>query len=167
MNCFYLSDSISSCAIDSVCIPIKTCAPIISQLSLAKETSDLDKKRKIISQVREKVCGDRRDRLICCPEETSSSILPGEEIKIFIDIFMILILLHLFSKHWILQEQLSWYWRTSLCFRLQNYCHQRLHIWWGGSRCFLSCWNQWKTIKIKWRCCSSISIWRKTLFLHR
>merc|ERR1712227_72551 len=69
-------NSISSCAIDSVCIPIKTCAPIISQLSLAKETSDLDKKRKIISQVREKVCGDRRDRLICCPEETSSSILP-------------------------------------------------------------------------------------------
>ena len=77
MNCFYLSDSISSCAIDSVCIPIKTCAPIISQLSLAKETSDLDKKRKIISQVREKVCGDRRDRLICCPEATSDSILPG------------------------------------------------------------------------------------------
>lgn len=63
-------DSISSCPIDSECIPIKTCAPIISQLSLAKETSDIEKKRKIISQVREKVCGDRRDRLICCPQAT-------------------------------------------------------------------------------------------------
>merc|ERR1712154_20402 len=63
-------NSISSCPIDSECIPIKTCAPIISQLSLAKETSDIEKKRKIISQVREKVCGDRRDRLICCPQAT-------------------------------------------------------------------------------------------------
>merc|ERR1712172_38975 len=44
-------NSISSCPIDSECIPIKTCAPIISQLSLAKETSDIEKKRKIISQV--------------------------------------------------------------------------------------------------------------------
>merc|ERR1712222_291811 len=63
-------NSISSCPIDSECIPIKTCAPIISQLSLAKETSDIEKKRMIISQVREKVCGDRRDRLICCPQAT-------------------------------------------------------------------------------------------------
>merc|ERR1712117_71363 len=60
-------NSISTCDINSSCIPIKSCEPIISQLSLAKETSDLDKKRKIIREVREKVCGDRRDRLICCP----------------------------------------------------------------------------------------------------
>jgi len=61
-------NSISTCPISSACVPIKTCAPIISQLSLAKETSDVAKKRKIIGQVREKVCGDRRDRLICCPQ---------------------------------------------------------------------------------------------------
>jgi len=65
-------NSISSCNVDSSCVPIKSCAPIISQLSLAKETSDIDKKRKIIKEVREKVCGDRRDRLICCPEAAPS-----------------------------------------------------------------------------------------------
>ena len=72
LSYLFLSDSISSCNVDSSCIPIKSCAPIISQLSLAKETSDIDKKRKIIKEVRDKVCGDRRDRLICCPETSPS-----------------------------------------------------------------------------------------------
>ena len=77
----YILDSISSCPIDSECIPIKTCAPIISQLSLAKETEDVERKRKIISQVREKVCGDRRDRLICCPQATPDVVgrSPGND----------------------------------------------------------------------------------------
>ena len=78
-------DSISSCPIDSECIPIKTCAPIISQLSLAKETSDIERKRKIISQVREKVCGDRKDRLICCPQATTDVVgrSPGNDNKYY------------------------------------------------------------------------------------
>merc|ERR1719245_2579645 len=66
-------NSISSCPLDTSCIPIKSCDPIIAQLSLAKETADTERKRKIISSVRELVCGDRRDRLICCPQPATSS----------------------------------------------------------------------------------------------
>ena len=42
---------------------------------MAKETADTEKKRKIIRSVRELVCGDRRDRLICCPQPATPS--PG------------------------------------------------------------------------------------------
>merc|ERR1712113_897539 len=66
-------NTISSCPLDTTCIPIKSCDPIIAQLSLAKETADTERKRKIISSVRELVCGDRRDRLICCPQPATSS----------------------------------------------------------------------------------------------
>merc|ERR1711953_588427 len=66
-------NSISSCPLDSTCIPIKSCDPIIDQLSIAKETADTEKKRKIISSVRSLVCGDRADRLICCPQPTPAS----------------------------------------------------------------------------------------------
>ena len=67
------SDSISSCSVGEECISIKSCKPIIEQLTRAKETSDVVKKRSIISQVREKVCGERSARLICCPKEGSKN----------------------------------------------------------------------------------------------
>merc|ERR1712020_557379 len=66
-------NTISSCPLDTACIPIKSCEPIIDQLSIAKETADTEKKRKIISSVRSLVCGDRADRLICCPQPQPAS----------------------------------------------------------------------------------------------
>ena len=39
---------------------------------MAKEISDLDKKRSIISQLKKKVCGEKTERTVCCPQETSS-----------------------------------------------------------------------------------------------
>eukprot|EP00090_Calanus_glacialis_P036161 TRINITY_DN6168_c0_g1_i1.p1 TRINITY_DN6168_c0_g1~~TRINITY_DN6168_c0_g1_i1.p1 ORF type:complete len:216 (-),score=41.82 TRINITY_DN6168_c0_g1_i1:55-702(-) len=73
-------NSISSCSIGEECISIKTCAPIVEQLTRAKETSDVVKKRSIISQVREKVCGERSQRLICCPQEGNQG--SGRQVKI-------------------------------------------------------------------------------------
>merc|ERR1711970_1467566 len=73
-------NSISSCSVGEECISIKSCKPIIEQLTRAKETSDVVKKRSIISQVREKVCGERSARLICCPKEGSKSV--GRQVKI-------------------------------------------------------------------------------------
>ena len=78
------ADSLSGCDLGEECISIKACGPIIAQLSLAKETSDVDKKRLIISQVREKICGERQERLICCPQEnqpqpSSSSTREGKQ----------------------------------------------------------------------------------------
>jgi len=67
-------NSISTCPLDSSCVPIKTCSSIISLLSIAKDTDDQAEKRKIISQVRERVCGERRDRLICCPADSPADL---------------------------------------------------------------------------------------------
>jgi len=79
-NTVTTQNSISSCSIGEECIAIKTCKPIIEMLTRAKETSDVVKKRSIISQVREKVCGERSERLICCPEEGSKTA--GRQVKI-------------------------------------------------------------------------------------
>jgi len=55
-----------------VCIPIKQCKPIVRDLHKARDagqTGDKEKMNIIIAKVRNKVCGDKKDKLICCPPE--------------------------------------------------------------------------------------------------
>jgi len=59
----------------------------VEQLTRAKETNDVNKKRSIISQVREKVCGERRERLICCPQARNQGSGEGVKIGSFRNIF--------------------------------------------------------------------------------
>ena len=142
---FSILDSISSCSIGEECISIKTCSPIIEQLTRAKETSDVVKKRSIISQVREKVCGERSERLICCPQEGSkSSGRQGTK-----DIFNLgrkIMFPSCFSKNWILQEHLPRHWWWSLCSGLANNIDQRIYLWWRGPWCLLPCRHLGETI---------------------
>eukprot|EP00092_Neocalanus_flemingeri_P065150 GFUD01079153.1.p1 GENE.GFUD01079153.1~~GFUD01079153.1.p1 ORF type:complete len:247 (+),score=63.93 GFUD01079153.1:84-743(+) len=60
------------CSSGEECISIRSCLTIVKQLTIAKETSDLAEKRLIISQVKEKVCGERKERTVCCARESSS-----------------------------------------------------------------------------------------------
>ena len=64
-NCY-----IEYCLSDEECIPIRSCPSIVDLLTKAKEAPINSLSRtNIIIQVREKVCGARRDRLICCPQD--------------------------------------------------------------------------------------------------
>jgi len=57
------------CLASEQCVPIRSCAPIVAELKIAKSTTDSEKKAKIIENVREKICGNLEDKLICCPVE--------------------------------------------------------------------------------------------------
>jgi len=84
------------CLSGEECIPIRSCPSIVDLLTKAKEAPINSLSRtNIIIQVREKVCGARRDRLICCPqddlgveetEESGEGVMIGSFKNIFHDI---------------------------------------------------------------------------------
>jgi hypothetical protein len=57
------------CDTSETCVPIRTCDPIIEELQTAKATTNKEKKREVVNYVKSKICGARKDRLICCPDE--------------------------------------------------------------------------------------------------
>lgn len=63
---------------NEICIPIRSCGPIVNELKKAKGEKDKASKRAIIQGVQSKICGDRAQRLICCQ---------GEPLGKFTDIF--------------------------------------------------------------------------------
>lgn len=63
---------------NELCIPIRSCGPIVNELKKAKSEKDKASKRAIIQGVQSKICGARELRLICCQ---------GEPLGKFTDIF--------------------------------------------------------------------------------
>merc|ERR1712080_123923 len=63
------------------CIPIKSCNSVVKLLHKAKDyekEENFDKMKVIINTVKTKVCGDIKDRLICC-SDSSAQIPDGVE----------------------------------------------------------------------------------------
>jgi len=69
---FATSLTSEGCLDSETCVPIRTCDPIIEELQTAKATDNKEKKRYIVDYVKSKICGDRKDRLICCPQDQST-----------------------------------------------------------------------------------------------
>merc|ERR1711971_12455 len=58
------------------CIPIKSCNSVVKFLHKAKDyekEEDFDKMKAIINTVKIKVCGDIKDRLICCKDSSEGT----------------------------------------------------------------------------------------------
>merc|ERR1711890_18575 len=65
-----LQDSVSaSCKGTEQCVGIRTCPSIVEQLTRAKNTEDADRRELIIKDIRKKVCGEKRERKVCCESE--------------------------------------------------------------------------------------------------
>jgi len=69
----YLVYAQDECLSSEVCVPIRSCEPIVAELKIAKSTSDSEKKAQIIESVREKICGNLEDKLICCPDKAEDN----------------------------------------------------------------------------------------------
>merc|ERR1711971_158483 len=54
------------CLLGEDCIGIRSCTPVVEQLQRAKATQDATKRNEIIQAVRDKVCGKRKERKVCC-----------------------------------------------------------------------------------------------------
>merc|ERR1712080_98749 len=54
------------CLIGEECIGIRSCSAVVEQLQRAKATQDATKRNEIIQAVRDKVCGKRKERKVCC-----------------------------------------------------------------------------------------------------
>merc|ERR1712080_371237 len=63
------------CRAGEQCVGIRTCPAVVEQLTEAKATQDPDTRDQIIREVRDKVCGERKERKVCCqvPEATGFS----------------------------------------------------------------------------------------------
>jgi len=63
-----------------VCIPIKECTPVVNDLLRARDAGkngQKDKMAEIIKKVKDKVCGNREDRLICCTQTEEYPATPA------------------------------------------------------------------------------------------
>lgn len=56
----------STCSLAEECVGIRSCGPVVEQLTFAKESSDPVKRSQIIREVRNKICGPIDERKICC-----------------------------------------------------------------------------------------------------
>jgi len=54
------------CLVGEDCIGIRSCTAVVQQLQRAKATQDATKRNEIIQSVRDKVCGKRKERRVCC-----------------------------------------------------------------------------------------------------
>ena len=61
------------CQRGQVCIKLRQCDDAVELLSEAETTFDDDRKNHIIDLLRDRVCGRRTDRTVCCAQESSSS----------------------------------------------------------------------------------------------
>jgi hypothetical protein len=68
------------CDFSETCVPIRSCDPIIEELQAAKQTSNKEKKREIVNYVKSKICGERADRLICCPGLSDENAVEQEQL---------------------------------------------------------------------------------------
>ena len=60
----------AECRIDQECIPIRSCEPILKLLIDVKDEPKDDKWRShAISSVRERICGELEQNMICCPRD--------------------------------------------------------------------------------------------------
>jgi len=57
------------CLVGEDCIGIRSCSAVVQQLQRAKATQDASKRNEIIQAVRDKVCGKRKERRVCCASE--------------------------------------------------------------------------------------------------
>merc|ERR1711990_1110103 len=57
------------CLAGEECIGIRSCTAVVQQLQRAKATQDATKRNQIIQAVRDKVCGKRKERRVCCASE--------------------------------------------------------------------------------------------------
>merc|ERR1712212_110492 len=57
------------CFLGEECIGIRSCSAVVEQLQRAKATQDSAKRNEIIQAVRDKVCGKRKERRVCCASE--------------------------------------------------------------------------------------------------
>jgi len=57
------------CLAGEECIGIRSCTAVVQQLQRAKATQDATKRNEIIQAVRDKVCGKRKERRVCCASE--------------------------------------------------------------------------------------------------
>merc|ERR1711971_1049446 len=57
------------CLLGEECIGIRSCTAVVQQLQKAKATQDATKRNEIIQAVRDKVCGKRKERRVCCASE--------------------------------------------------------------------------------------------------
>merc|ERR1712127_17563 len=82
--CVFLSSSLlvqaqnsvsDSCSLGESCIGIRSCLSVVEQLQRAKATEDATTRNKIITQVRDKVCGKRKDRKVCCGQDQQPAVL--------------------------------------------------------------------------------------------
>merc|ERR1712127_116643 len=72
----------ASCLAGEECVRIRTCATVVGQLQAAKATQDTGKRNRIIQDVRDKVCGKRKDRKVCCAKEEEEPLVPSTPKKI-------------------------------------------------------------------------------------
>merc|ERR1711936_1087832 len=85
------------CFLGEECIGIRSCSAVVEQLQRAKATQDSVKRNEIIQAVRDKVCGKRKERRVCCASEQpqeqqavqTSAVVPKQPKKIgtFTNIF--------------------------------------------------------------------------------
>jgi len=85
------------CFLGEECIGIRSCSAVVEQLQRAKATQDSVKRNEIIQAVRDKVCGKRKERRVCCASEQpqeqqavqTSAVAPKQPKKIgtFTNIF--------------------------------------------------------------------------------
>ena len=60
----------AECRIDQECVPIRSCEPILKLLIDVKDEPKDDKWRShAISSVRERICGELEQNMICCPRD--------------------------------------------------------------------------------------------------
>merc|ERR1712014_105764 len=87
----------SECFLGEECVGIRSCSAVVEQLQRAKATQDSGKRNEIIQAVRDKVCGKRKERRVCCASEQpqeqqavqTSAVAPKQPKKIgtFTNIF--------------------------------------------------------------------------------
>lgn len=87
----------SDCFLGEDCVGIRSCSAVVEQLQRAKATQDSVKRNEIIQAVRDKVCGKRKERRVCCASEQpqeqqavqTSAVAPKQPKKIgtFTNIF--------------------------------------------------------------------------------
>merc|ERR1711936_1359529 len=64
----------SDCFLGEECIGIRSCSAVVEQLQRAKATQDATKRNEIIQAVRDKVCGKRKERKVCCASSEQESL---------------------------------------------------------------------------------------------
>ena len=77
MNYGTYSFLIDTCSIHQECIPAVECPYTRNLLQLAQEAKDAgnkDEKTKLISDIQLRICGDKKDRTVCCDLDDQEDI---------------------------------------------------------------------------------------------